>query len=1277
MTVASILPSFDAVSEEGAHVPGSLPSDPEAPTRGEGPRTSFLIGPGIEGAISSSDNLSSDNGIAFTFEKNSLELLGSLPAAFQTTQGIFNGRVIAENGPYTFVSHIIEGGGGSWFSFWLSRYDGRIDRWDQSVEVHNVTGYSTAGCEIAIAGGQLFYGIYVTSTTGSESGIYVKQIDLDSWASIVNAVAMRLDVNGHVSKGGRFLTVGSDLLVFWINDDLNECLIASYRNLAWSAPARALPEAVEIMPGTRASKSGVDVYLGYRKGAGDGLNVSVSPNGGISWPANYGQGIIFSGTDIQFSSASYGGILYVLAVDRNNGLGRVYRSLAGWSLEYTGSEFDLGSIDQLDGSFQGHITADRSQVVVAFEGQSMNIQVFASKDQGSTFSSMGTFGNNAWCPAFDEGKNLMAYYQDGRLVLYRFAMESSGWMTTGPISPLGLSSWDDFGFLVDGFGPGSSLEMRVMGGDGTTQLFPSTGYLDILSLDGGSIAGVAYSCAGRFSGAWASGETLADIIILEVRAARSGSEFPAILEIALNHTNGFPFIEPLTRRDHVASITNMTYTPGGITLQDLRSKGEIVIGPLEREGDWCDVVGIATYSNSPKVSFRVGLLNDARRSITGFALKDSITVSQPGQVHYMRWGNLFLKDLPHTIETIYIVIEVGSEEPTARPGVGSVHLEFSQDPTMEGWTMLDPEVPRGGTASLSIDVDDREEPDGMLTVSVEVKDPSTGEWTPKMDRGQSWSSDRWVVLLETSYEDNVGTYEVAVTITDSFGDRRRYELGPALTVVNNIPGKPGIYLLPEVPTTGDELSVEIYREANDLETPTDQLSYNYRIYRGADMFLEVDRTRELSLSVEPGTIREGEDWTVEVTAWDGLNESSPAVSEVKIFNTRPVIMDHPNNITMLEDNVSEAFDHLSWFQDKDLETLDIELSADEEFELIVQNGTLRVRPEEDFNGRGILVVKASDEEGSVRVSIPLIVVAVNDPPVIESVNETSVTQGEWLHMTVRSYDSSDGDNVFVINDIEDQVPGVQPGVNYMIMPNGSFELWATNDMVGSHTITVEASDGIAVVNTTFILNVVNVNDEPRIPGIMIDPDRVSFMENEMITLRGQCDDPDLPWGDMIAYSWMSDLDGPIGSSCEIEVMLTPGSHIITLEVTDSSGLKNTSTVTIEVSRLPEEMGDVMSTSTLLLITAVISFITGCVIAFIIFTLVKKKRSADETPSEPSPGGEEGQEEKKVDEEGDKNALKEGKEGAGEEGEKPSGGKEEGKEGPEGKDDPDRGGETHE
>ncbi|MGA1873570.1 MAG: hypothetical protein ACMUHY_07840 [Thermoplasmatota archaeon] len=240
LTALSILiaPFFTMVVSSEGGSDGPIPrTSEETPTRGTGTRTNVMISPSITGQIASTDNISSEGGIAFTFEDNSLEPFVSLPSSELTTQDQNNGRSIVVSGPFTFVSHILTGGPGSYISFWLSRYDSRLDRWDQSIEVHNVTGYVSAACELAAAGEQLFYGIYLVSSEGSGSGVYVKQADLHDWVSIINAVPYRIDTNGHVS-GGEIIQAGSDILVFWKDDNTDEVYMSAYRDLTWSNPSR-------------------------------------------------------------------------------------------------------------------------------------------------------------------------------------------------------------------------------------------------------------------------------------------------------------------------------------------------------------------------------------------------------------------------------------------------------------------------------------------------------------------------------------------------------------------------------------------------------------------------------------------------------------------------------------------------------------------------------------------------------------------------------------------------------------------------------------------------------------------------------------------------------------------------------------------------------------------------------------------------------------------------------------------------------------------------------
>lgn len=1198
-----------------------------APVRNTGQATSLIISPASSEQISGSDNISSEDGMAFTFERNSLEYFATLPATYQTTQDRNDGRIIVRYGPFTFVSHLIISG--SWISFWLSRYDSRIDRWDPSVEVHNVSGYITASCEIAVAGDQLFYGMDLISAVGTSSGIYIKQVEVDDWAFMTNAAAVRLDTNGFVLSGGKLLAYEDDLLVFWLNGNLHECYMAAYRDLEWYAPVKVLSPAHDLIPGIREIEGRKELYIAYRKGLNDGLNVTVSTNGGLTWSSTYPQDIICPGNEVQYSSAEFEGKVYLLIVNRNNGTGRVYRCTDGWDLEYTHCQFISGPVDQMDGRFQGQITADRSQVIVTLEHGDGNIMVHGSKDGGTTFYVMNTYGGPGWCPVLDEDKGYLAYSQGSNLMIYRFVTESRGRITSSPFSPMGLSSWMDFGFRVEGFGPGSELQMRILGEDGVTKLFPASDHLDVLSLASGSIDGTGYNHFGRFSGEWTSGDDLAECVVLDITASRSSGEFPAILSIVLNHTNSFPIDETLTTSRHIASMMNMTYTSKGITLMDSKPIGQLVIGPLEMEDGWCDMVGIGTYANSHKVSYRVEIMDDLMRPVSGFTLKDSVPVYKTNEMHFMRWGESFLGDLPGTIHTIYLLIEVTADDPTARPGVGTVLFDNSEDPVIIGWSMEDGSVLRGGTAHLHIWVDDREEPDDRLSIQVAVMDPITGIWDLDMDRGQIWSDDHWVAPLETAYSDNIGTFKVSVMVKDSIGDSQTQTLGPILELRNNPPTQPGIYFIPEVPTTGDELGVEIYREATDLETVDENLSYNYRIFRDGTLHMELLGTDSLSASIEAGLVREGEEWRAEVTSWDGSNESLASVSSVTILNSAPILVGHPDNITLYEDQVSDLYDHRSWFLDKDGEELDIVLTIDDDLEVIVEDHGFRIRPGNDFNGRALLSVIVSDEESSIRANVPVIVLPVNDPPSLQMVEGRSVLQGEWINVTIVAYDILDGDDLTVWNDIPLMIQGINPGLNYMVLPNGSFHLLATNDMVGNHTITITATDGSAAVNTTLVIEVLNKNDPPHKPVIQMDPGRFSIVNGERSTLKADAFDPDLLWGDTLSYRWSSNISGVLGDGAEIEVELPPGNHLLTAEVTDSAGLKNYSSVIVEVSERGLVKKEVMDTPMLMLMIGGISLLSGILIALFILALARRKKEEEgpkENPAEGKDLGEDHQEE---------------------------------------------------
>jgi len=333
------------IDEEGPAL--EVENDMEPPTKWIDKKTNMIMSPGDEGLMKITDNISSEGEMAFTFERNSLQSFSSLPSTFHTSQDIGNGNVISTYGPYTFVAHIIRGPTGIWFSFWLSRYDSRIDLWDQSLEVHNVTGIVSAGCELAIAGGQLFYGFYLISSQSVDSHLYVKHINLDSWTGLIDTVALKVDRTGNVIKGGKFLTVDDRLLVFW-QTRTNDCFMATYANLQWSEPVWILQDSTDMAPEVRETGSGSEVILIYRKDLNDDLNIISSNNYGLSWSPPFIMNLSFPGEIIQITTTSYQGIVQMMIIQREAGSARLYRSLDGIDYAYTGFEVDIGSTDLLD-----------------------------------------------------------------------------------------------------------------------------------------------------------------------------------------------------------------------------------------------------------------------------------------------------------------------------------------------------------------------------------------------------------------------------------------------------------------------------------------------------------------------------------------------------------------------------------------------------------------------------------------------------------------------------------------------------------------------------------------------------------------------------------------------------------------------------------------------------------------------------------------------------------------------------------------------------------------
>jgi parallel beta-helix repeat protein len=166
--------------------------------------------------------------------------------------------------------------------------------------------------------------------------------------------------------------------------------------------------------------------------------------------------------------------------------------------------------------------------------------------------------------------------------------------------------------------------------------------------------------------------------------------------------------------------------------------------------------------------------------------------------------------------------------------------------------------------------------------------------------------------------------------------------------------------------------------------------------------------------------------------------------------------------------------------------------------------------------------------------------------------------------------------------------------------DGSVLLIPAKDWCGSETITFYCSDGDFEISDNVTITVLLVNDPPETPEIISPINGVNITEGKKIILEARCFDPDLLYGDVLTYSWSSDISGDLGTGSVLkDIKLKVGKHEITLNVTDSSG--NFSTATINI-RVLKDTAPVFSDYNILLAIFII------IIIIVLFVLIMKKRT---------------------------------------------------------------------
>ena len=407
------------------------------------------------------------------------------------------------------------------------------------------------------------------------------------------------------------------------------------------------------------------------------------------------------------------------------------------------------------------------------------------------------------------------------------------------------------------------------------------------------------------------------------------------------------------------------------------------------------------------------------------------------------------------------------------------------------------------------------------------------------------------------------SYSFRTNVTDTTGESSGHiQYNYVLYVVNRPPGRPDVAIFPERPDTNSDLVAGVVVPSVDRDH--DPVSYRYR------WFLDGSQVRDLDGTTVPSCYTwKGERWSVEVTPYDGYGDGKPGTASVTIVNAKPVRTVEEVKINIIEDaeegGILELGNH---FKDPDndaltysMVTTPVHLTAN----LDGGTGILVLTPLEDWHGEEGFSIRAVDGEVEVTLDVTVTVESVYDPLRFWTVNGNPVTDGP-VDLQVLQGNPLTID--FEVKNVEGEMLTFSANTSRVDIDKTTGRIFfvPTNDDVGTVRVTVEVKGdlGETPVGILISIHVVNVNDPMSDPTITVPRDGRRFEPGEAISFVCSSTDPDEGHGQVLSYSWRSDLEGELGTGWSLNAALNmTGTHIITVTVQDTVMQKET-TVRIRV-----------------------------------------------------------------------------------------------------------------
>jgi hypothetical protein len=403
----------------------------------------------------------------------------------------------------------------------------------------------------------------------------------------------------------------------------------------------------------------------------------------------------------------------------------------------------------------------------------------------------------------------------------------------------------------------------------------------------------------------------------------------------------------------------------------------------------------------------------------------------------------------------------------------------------------------------------------------------------------------------TPDQDDVGTYDVRLTVQDRTGDGDALTVTFIVTDVNDAPVivDPGELLAHE----GRYFS---YNFTTVDEDPGDVSTWQL-VGGVGTMFLGSQNGR---LTWIPASEHVGE-VNVSIIARDRGGAANQLQVTILVLNVNdPPEMDELDKAQLTE---GEVFTYKVWVRDEDLAVDPGEAHTfvvDPPLFDIGADGTILFTPTNDDVGLYLLNVTVRDADGlSVTIAWEVEVRNVNQPPVVDTLEDQRWVEDEPVYLTIVAHDPDVGDRITFSDSTS----------MFDIHPRtGVINFTPKQANVGEHSMQIKVTDLSGLTDTLYFeLTIVEFNDPPVV-SIRVETLKETLREGDLLSLAADVTDEDDDRRDLY-YEWT--LDGEeVGTEDTLTLTdLRPGDHTVRLTVDDGTNKVNTDhSFTVEAEEVP-------------------------------------------------------------------------------------------------------------